>query len=80
MPAFRLDVQVLPEILDSAVDNRPIVRADALKFICVFRSHLPGDFLLQVLAPLIAHLSSQHVVVQTYAAYTIERYVSYWNG
>ena len=65
--------QILPEVMDTDVHARPIVKADALKFVCLFRSHMPSEMMLQLLPAIINFLSSTSVVVQTYAAYTIER-------
>ena len=67
---------VLPELHDDDVDSRPIVKADAVKMICIFRSHFPVEFLLELLPHLIRLLSSQYIVVQTYAAMTIERFLT----
>jgi exportin-2 (importin alpha re-exporter) len=67
---------ILPEIHDANVDARPIVKADAIKLICIFRSHLQISFLLDLVPHLIRHLQSQYVVIQTYSAYCIERFLS----
>jgi exportin-2 (importin alpha re-exporter) len=68
---------ILPEIQDpNDVDSRPIVKADAIKMICIFRTHLPQPFLLQLLPSIINHLKSKAVVIQTYAAMSIERFLS----
>lgn len=67
---------VLPEIHDRDVNARPIVKADAIKMICVFRSHLQAPFLLSLLPYVINHLYSEHVVIQTYAALCIERFLT----
>jgi exportin-2 (importin alpha re-exporter) len=70
------DSHVLPEVQDANVNARPIVKADAIKLICVFRTHLQTPFLLNILPHIIRHLHSQHVVVQTYAAMCIERFLT----
>lgn len=70
------DTHVLPEVHDLNVNMRPIVKADAIKLICVFRSHLPTTLLLNLLPHLIRHLHSKHVVIQTYAAMCIERFLT----
>lgn len=67
---------VLPEIHDLAVNDRPIVKADAIKLVCVFRSHLQVPFLQSIMPHIIRHLSSSHVVIQTYAAYCVERFLT----
>jgi exportin-2 (importin alpha re-exporter) len=67
---------VLPEVHDTDVNARAIVKADAIKMICVFRSHFPASYLLELLPHVIRHLTSEYVVVQTYAAYCVERFLS----
>ena len=66
---------VLSEVAEPNVNDRPIVKADAIKLICLFRSHFPGAFMLQILPNLIRYLTSEHVVVQTYAAVCIEKFL-----
>lgn len=67
---------VLPEVQDNSVDARPIVKADAIKLICIFRSHLQVNFLVGLLPHIIRHLHSKYVVIQTYAALCIERFLT----
>lgn len=67
---------ILPEINDLDVNARPIVKADAIKMICVFRSHLQAPFLLSLLPHIIRHLHSQHAVIQTYACLCIEKFLT----
>ena len=67
---------VLPEVQDNSVDARPIVKADAIKLICIFRSHLQVNFLVGLLPHIIRHLHSKFVVIQTYAALCIERFLT----
>lgn len=70
------NTHVLPELHDPDVNARPIVKADAVKMICTFRSHFPVAFLLELVPHLIRLLSSEHIVIQTYAAMTIERFLT----
>jgi exportin-2 (importin alpha re-exporter) len=67
---------VVPEVNDGNVNARPIVKADAIKLLCMFRSQLPGPFLIGLLPNIIRHLSSESVVVQTYAAICVERFLT----
>jgi len=67
---------VMPEINDSDVNARPVLRADAIKMILTFRQHFGVDFMLELVPILINHLSSEHVVVQTYAAMCLERFLT----
>ena len=70
---------VLPELaVPSAVsggqlDDLPIVRADCIKFLATFRNQLPVESMRQVLPLVVAHLRSSSRVVQSYAAYCVER-------
>lgn len=70
------NVHVVPEVQEANVDARPIVKADAIKLICIFRSHLQTPFLLSLLPDIIRHLTSSQVVIQTYAAMCIERFLA----
>lgn len=67
---------VFPEVNDPVIDARPIVKADAIKLICLFRQHFPRDLLLSLMPRMIAHLGSSHVVIQTYAAVCIDKFLS----
>eukprot|EP00879_Flechtneria_rotunda_P019331 GHRR01020303.1.p1 GENE.GHRR01020303.1~~GHRR01020303.1.p1 ORF type:complete len:890 (+),score=314.69 GHRR01020303.1:664-3333(+) len=68
--------QVLPELQNPQVNERPILKADALKFVTTFRSQLPSETLLALLQPITALLGSEHVVVHSYAATAIERFLA----
>ncbi|WIA07912.1 hypothetical protein OEZ85_007391 [Tetradesmus obliquus] len=72
--------QVLPELQDPAVNERPILKADALKFVTTFRSQLPQQTLLALLQPCTALLASEAVVVHSYAATAIERFLALREG
>ena len=64
---------VLPELQGGQVEQLPVLKADAIKFISTFRSQLPTETLLSVLPLLVRFLSSSEFVVHTYAAASIER-------
>ena len=68
--------QVLPELQDPDVNTRPILKADALKFVTVFRSHLPPAAAVALLPSLIALLRAEAYVVHSYAATAIERFLA----
>eukprot|EP01038_Epipyxis_sp_PR26KG_P004977 gene4977-6960_t len=70
------ETNVVPELQDMQVNNRPIVKADAIKLMCIFRSHLPSSFLIGLIPHITRHLHSKHVVIQTYAAMCIEKFLS----
>jgi exportin-2 (importin alpha re-exporter) len=68
-----LTSQIYPQLSSREVDALPIIKADSLKFICLFRQHLQKEH-FQKLFPLIVNLlTSRHRVVHTYAAWCIER-------
>jgi exportin-2 (importin alpha re-exporter) len=74
---FRIfETHILPEIRDADVNARPIVKADALKLLCILRSHLPASFQLTLLPDIVRSLGSKHVIIQTYAASCIERFLT----
>lgn len=70
---------VLLELVDNSTNKQPIVKADCLKMLCFYRTHLPADFILNTLPHVIKYLSSNSVVIQTYAALCIEKFLSLKN-
>lgn len=70
------ETHVFPEIHTGAVSDRSIVKSDAIKIVCMFRSHFPTPLLVELLPHVIRHLGSEQVVVQTYAAICIERFLT----
>lgn len=65
-------LQVIPE-LQAGPNSQPILQADALKFVTIFRSQLPKASLLAIFPQLVALLKSESNVVHSYAAILIER-------
>jgi hypothetical protein len=57
-----------------------LAQTDALKFVTVFRSQLPQPTLLALLPPITALLGSESVVVHSYAATAIERFLALREG
>lgn len=55
------------------VNELPVLKADALKFVIAFRNILGGPNLLQCLPTIMRHLQASSVVVHTYAASAIEK-------
>ncbi len=64
---------IAPELEDSNIEERAIIKADSLRFVTVFRSQLTKEVLLGVLPKSIHLLSCSHNVVHSYAATFIER-------
>lgn len=66
--------------LDASQDVHDIIRADALKFITVFRSHLPLESYSNIIDTILPHLKNECYVVHTYAAAAIEKLLSVKDG
>lgn len=66
-------LQVEPELSSSAVDELPILKADALKFLTILRSQLPTPVILGTFGNIVSLLGSDSNVVHSYAAIAIER-------
>uniref|UniRef100_UPI0035900396 exportin-2 n=1 Tax=Myxine glutinosa TaxID=7769 RepID=UPI0035900396 len=64
---------ILPDIRSPNVNQFPVLKADAIKYVMIFRSQLPKEQLVSALPLLIAHLEAESAVVQTYAAHALER-------
>lgn len=63
----------MPELTSPAVDEVPILKADALKFLTLMRGQLPTQAVLGTFGPLEALLRAESNVVHSYAAVAIER-------
>lgn len=72
LPQFAMQ-HIEPELVKSNVNEFPVLKADAIKFIMTFRSILPKDMIIGSLPQLIRHLSASNIVVHTYAACAIEK-------
>jgi exportin-2 (importin alpha re-exporter) len=56
-----------------SVNEFPVLKADAIKFIMIFRSILPREQVVGSLPQMIRHLSAISPVVHSYAACAIEK-------
>jgi len=65
--------QILPELQAPDVNGFPLLKADAIQFLTVFRSVLPKPVLLNALPHLVRLLACPANVVHSYAAIAIER-------
>ncbi|EFA07339.1 exportin-2 [Tribolium castaneum] len=72
IPQFCQD-QILPELKRTDVDELPVLKADAIKYLLTFRSVLPSEMVVATIPLLIQHLTSESAVIHTYAACTIEK-------
>ena len=56
-----------------AVNTLPVLKADSIKYIMIFRSMLPQDMVVGSIPQLVRHLAANSQVVHTYAACAIEK-------
>ncbi|XP_035826529.1 exportin-2 isoform X2 [Aplysia californica] len=59
--------------LKSTAEGVPIIKADVIKYLMVFRNQLPACVVQAAIPDLIVCLKAEPVVVHTYAAHAIER-------
>lgn len=64
---------ILPELQSADVNSQVVLKADALKYVMIFRTQLQRETLISCLPHIIRYLSAESPVVHTYAAHTIER-------
>lgn len=72
LPEFTRE-HIIPELLRPNVNELPILKADAIKFIMTFRSVLPREHVVGAIPLFIRHLTATSTVVHTYAACAIEK-------
>ncbi|GCB70322.1 hypothetical protein scyTo_0001247 [Scyliorhinus torazame] len=64
---------ILSDLKSPNVNEFPVLKADGIKYVMIFRNQLPKDQLLMSLPLLINHLQAESIVVHTYAAHALER-------
>uniref|UniRef100_A0A3B4ZRJ2 Exportin-2 n=1 Tax=Stegastes partitus TaxID=144197 RepID=A0A3B4ZRJ2_9TELE len=64
---------ILPDLKSANINEFPVLKADAIKYVMIFRSQLPKEQLLQAVPLLISHLQAESTVEHTYAAHALER-------
>uniref|UniRef100_A0A7N8X746 Exportin-2 n=1 Tax=Mastacembelus armatus TaxID=205130 RepID=A0A7N8X746_9TELE len=64
---------ILPDLKSPNVNEFPVLKADAIKYVMIFRSQLPKEQLLQAVPLLLTHLQAESIVEHTYAAHALER-------
>lgn len=67
------DNHIIKELSAPNVNEFPVLRADAIKYVITFRQQLGKERLVRCLPLFIQHLPSTSIVVHTYAAHGIER-------
>uniref|UniRef100_A0A8C2DYI6 Exportin-2 n=1 Tax=Cyprinus carpio TaxID=7962 RepID=A0A8C2DYI6_CYPCA len=64
---------ILVDLKSPSVNEFPVLKADAIKYVMTFRSQLPKEQLLETVPLLVAHLQAESIVQHTYAAHALER-------
>uniref|UniRef100_A0A8I5XVR1 Exportin-2 n=1 Tax=Rattus norvegicus TaxID=10116 RepID=A0A8I5XVR1_RAT len=64
---------ILPDLKSNNVNEFPVLKADGIKYIMIFRNQVPKEHLLVSIPLLISHLGAESIVVHTYAAHALER-------
>jgi len=72
--------QILQDLSSSNIDEFPVLKADAIKYMITFRGVLPKEVLLSSFQHLTLLLTSKSNVVHTYAANAIERLIMVRNA
>lgn len=65
--------QIIPELERTNVNELPVIKADALKFVLTFRTVLGPQTMFACMPYLIRHLGASSIVVHSYAACGIEK-------
>eukprot|EP01083_Nonionella_stella_P081201 223562_1 len=79
VPEFMTN-HVFPELTSENIEQLPILKADCIKFVYIFRSMLPETSLAGLVPILARYLRHSEFVVHTYAACTIDKMISLKNG
>lgn len=64
---------ILPDLRDPDINNFPVLKSDAMRYISTFRQQLPKDILLLTISELVRYINSNVPVVHTYTCHAIER-------
>lgn len=79
MKAFQINVvdfynqHVHGDLFAEDVDNFPILRTDAIKYLVTFRNQLQPEQLVESLGILLRLFSSKHTILYLYSSYALER-------
>lgn len=64
---------ILPELQTKDVNDHPVLKADSIKYIIIFRNMLSREMLVGCLPLLVDHLTAKSHVVHSYAANCLEK-------
>eukprot|EP00760_Papus_ankaliazontas_P035876 PhM_4_TR8063/c0_g1_i1/m.76815/K18423/CSE1, CAS, XPO2; exportin-2 (importin alpha re-exporter) len=70
---------ILPELSNTSMTH-PVLKADAIKFVCCFRQQIPKQQLLALLPALANWIKSDNEVIMTYTAHAIDRLLNAREG
>jgi exportin-2 (importin alpha re-exporter) len=62
-----------PDLRSNNINECPVLKADAIKYLMIFRTQLPREVLLSAVRPLVQLLTADSQVVHSYAACCIEK-------
>ncbi|EAL61540.1 hypothetical protein DDB_G0291838 [Dictyostelium discoideum AX4] len=69
-----------PELSGATQTNKPILKADCLKFITIFRNQIPAEEYPRILQSVIPCLENPDFIIHTYASTCIDRLLSVKDG
>lgn len=72
LPQF-MQSDVIPELERPDINELPVLKADALKFIMTFRTVLGGPLVIATIPQVLRHLQADSFVVHSYAACNLEK-------
>ncbi|XP_078362373.1 exportin-2-like isoform X2 [Oculina patagonica] len=64
---------ILPELQIKNVDDHPVLKADSIKYVIIFRNMLSREVLVACLPLLVKHLTAKSHVVHSYSANCLEK-------
>ncbi|XP_039257797.1 exportin-2-like [Styela clava] len=70
------DSHILTELASANISEFPVLKSDSIKYIVTFRQQMGKERLMKALPLLVQHLPSTSIVVHTYAAHAIERFLT----
>ncbi|KAJ7514727.1 hypothetical protein O6H91_23G056900 [Diphasiastrum complanatum] len=65
--------QIVPELQSQDINDQPLLKADALKFVTTFRSQIPKAMALAVFPNVIRFIVAESCVLHSYAAGCVEK-------
>ena len=74
------NTHIAPELQAPNVNDRPMLKADALKFLITFRSQIPKATCAGLMGDIVRLLGSESNVVHSYAAICVERMLTQRDG